>query len=99
MRKEIMIMKDLNIKINELIDKRDELEKEYIEYLEADMNKEAKRINNKMHKIDFEIKELRDEQEYGLKQDMKRKIDLYNRFIHKNGLTYEFEHFIEEEEL
>lgn len=93
-----MIMKGLNIKINELIDKRDELEKEYIEYLEADMNKEAKRINNKMHNIQDEINKLIEKQEYGLKEDMKRKIDLYKKFISKKRLTYEFDNFVEEEE-
>jgi len=64
-------MNGFDRKISELTDERDKLEKEYIEYLEADMNKEAKKINNKMHKIESEILNLMEKQEYGLKEDEK----------------------------
>lgn len=42
------------------------------------MNKEAKKVNNKMYKINEKISALKEQQDYGLKQDMKRIIDLYN---------------------
>lgn len=93
-----MIMKGLNIKISDLIDQYDELDKEYISYLEADMNKEAKKINNKMQKINEEIRKLKEQRDYGLKEDMKKTIELYRKFIKSKGLTYEFENFIEYQE-
>lgn len=85
-------------KIDELREEQDKFEKEYMEYLEADMNKEARRVNNKMHKIEEEINQLIEKQEYGLKEDMKKKINQYKKFISKKGLTYEFDNFVEEEE-
>lgn len=91
-------MNGFDRKISELTDERDKLEKEYIEYLEADMNKEAKKINNKMHKIESEILNLMEKQEYGLKEDMKKKINQYRKFIDKKGLNYEFDNFIENED-
>lgn len=87
-----------NIRIDELIDQYEKLDKEYMDYLEADMNKEARRINNKMHKISKEISELREKQEYGLKEDMKRKIELCKKFIKSKGLVNEFDRFIQKEE-
>lgn len=91
-------MNGFDKRISELIDQYDELEKEYINYLEADMNKEARKTHNKMNKIDEEIRQLREKQEYGLKEDMKRKIELYRKFIKGKGLTYEFKNFAENEE-
>ena len=91
-------MNGFDRKISELTDERDKLEKEYIEYLEADMNKEAKKINNKMHKIESKILNLMEKQEYGLKEDMKKKINQYRKFIDKKGLNYEFDNFIENED-
>ena len=91
-------MNGFDRKISELTDERDKLEKEYIEYLEADMNKEAKKINNKMHKIESEILNLMEKQEYGLREDMKKKINQYRKFIDKKGLNYEFDNFIENED-
>ncbi len=85
-------------KIDELREEQDKFEKEYMEYLGADMNKEARRVNNKMHKIEEEINQLIEKQEYGLKEDMKKKINQYKKFISKKGLTYEFDNFVEEEE-
>lgn len=85
-------------KIDELREERDKFEKEYMEYLEADMNKEARRVNSKMHKIEEEINQLIEKQEYGLKENMKKKINQYKKFICKKGLTYEFDNFVEEEE-
>ena len=91
-------MDGITKKINELIDEYEQLDKEYIAYLEADMNKEARKINNKMHKITEKINSLRDQRDYGLKEDMKRKIDLYEKFITQKCLRYEFNNFLEEEE-
>ena len=84
-------------KINDLIDQYSELTKEYISYLEADMNEDAKKVNNKMNKISEKINALREQQDYGLKQDMKRTIDLYKKFIISKGLIYEFQNFVENE--
>ncbi len=91
-------MNGFDKRISDLIDQYNELDKEYIGYLEADMNKEARKIHNKMCKIDEEIRQLREKQEYGLKEDMKRTIELYRKFIKSKGLTYEFENFVENEE-
>jgi signal transduction protein with GAF and PtsI domain len=91
-------LENFDKKVDELINQYNELDKEYIEYLEADMNKEARRVNSKMQKISSEINKLREQQEYGLKSEMKRRIDLYRKFINKKGLTQEFENFEEEEE-
>lgn len=88
-------MDGFTTEINELIDKREKLEKEYIEYLEADMNKEARKINNKMQKISDEIRKLEEQRDYGLKEEMKKTIDQYKKFITHKGLTLEFENFIE----
>ena len=88
-------MDGFTTEINELIDKREKLEKEYIEYLEADMNKEARKINNKMQKISEEIRKLEEQRDYGLKEEMKKIIDQYKKFITHKGLTLEFENFIE----
>ncbi len=91
-------MNGFDKRTSDLIDQYNELDKEYINYLEADMNKEARKIHNKMYKIDEEIRQLREKQEYGLKEDMKRTIELYKKFIMRKGLTYEFENFAENEE-
>lgn len=91
-------MDGITRKINELIDEYEQIEKEYINYLEADMNTEARKLNNKMHKITEQINKLSDQRDYGVKEDMKRKIDLYEKFITKKSLKYEFCNFLEEEE-
>lgn len=90
-------MDELDKKISDLIDQYDELDKEYISYLEADMNREAKKIQNKMYKIEYKIAQLEDEKEYGLKSDMKRTIQLYRKFINYKGMSIEFENFVEKE--
>lgn len=91
-------MNGFDKRISDLIDQYNDLDKEYINYLEADMNKEARKIHNKMYKINEEIRQLEERRDYGLKEDMKRKIELYKKFIIRKGLTYEFENFIENEE-
>lgn len=91
-------MDGITRKINELINEYEQIEKEYMVYLEADMNKEARKLNNKMHKITEQINKLTDQRDYGLKEDMKRKIDLYEKFITQKCLRYEFNNFLEEEE-
>lgn len=91
-------MDGITQKINELIDEYEQIEKEYMIYLEADMNTEARKLNNKMHKITEQINKLSDQRDYGVKEDMKRKIDLYEKFITKKCLKYEFCNFLEEEE-
>lgn len=91
-------MDGITRKINELLDEYEQVEKEYMAYLEADMNKEARKCSNKMHKITDTINKLTDQRDYGLKMDMKRKIDLYEKFINKKCLRYEFNNFLEEEE-
>jgi len=85
-------------KIHELIDEYEETEKVYMEYLEANMKNDARKYYNKMHKIQDEIGRLEEQRNYGLKEDMKRKIDLYEKFINKKCLRYEFNNFVEEEE-
>lgn len=91
-------MNSFDKRISNLIDQYNELDKEYISYLEADMNKEARKVNNKMQKINEEIRKLEEQRDYGLKEDMKKTIELYRKFIKSKGLSYEFEKFVENEE-
>lgn len=91
-------MTNIDKRIEELVDQYDELEKEYINYLEADMNKEARKTHNKMEKINEKIGNLEEQRDYGLKEDMKKTINLYKRFISIKGLSYEFDNFVEKEE-
>lgn len=91
-------MNSFDRRISDLIDQYNELDKEYISYLEADMNKEARKVNNKMQKINGEIRKLEEQRDYGLKEDMKKTIELYRKFIKSKGLTYEFENFVEYQE-
>ena len=91
-------MTNIDKRIEELVEQYDELEKEYINYLEADMNKEARKIHNKMEKINEKIRNLGEQRDYGLKEDMKKTINLYKRFISIKGLSYEFDNFVEKEE-
>ncbi len=90
-------MNSFDKRISDLIDQYNELDKEYISYLEADMNKEARKVNNKMQKIDEEIRKLQEQRDYGLKEDMKKTIDQYKKFITYKGLTLEFENYVEKE--
>ena len=69
-------MTNIDKRIEELVDQYDELEKEYINYLEADMNKEARKTHNKMEKINEKIGNLEEQRDYGLKEDMKKTINL-----------------------
>ena len=91
-------MTNIDKRIEELVDQYDELEKEYINYLEADMNKEARKTHNKMEKINEKIRNLGEQRDYGLKEDMKKTINLYKKFISIKGLSYEFDNFVEKEE-
>lgn len=91
-------MTNIDKRIEELVEQYDELEKEYINYLEADMNKEARKTHNKMEKINEKIGNLEEQRDYGLKEDMKKTINLYKRFISIKGLSYEFDNFVEKEE-
>ena len=91
-------MTNIDKRIEELVDQYDELEKEYINYLEADMNKEARKTHNKMEKINEKIGNLEEQRDYGLKEDMKKTINLYKKFISIKGLSYEFDNFVEKEE-
>ncbi len=91
-------MNDFDKNISDLINQYDELDKEYINYLEADMNKEARKIKNKMYKIQDEISKLEEQRDYGLKEDMKKTIQLYKKFINYKGMSLEFENFAEKEE-
>ena len=91
-------MTNIDKRIEELVEQYDELEKEYINYLEADMNKEARKTHNKMEKINEKIGNLEEQRDYGLKEDMKKTINLYKKFISIKGLSYEFDNFVEKEE-
>lgn len=70
-------------------EKLEELEKQYIEYLEADMNKEASKIKTKINKIKdkIELQELRK------LKDLKYENDKYKQFIKHRGLEAEFNRF------
>ena len=67
----------------------DKLEKERMEYLEADINKQASAVQKKIDKLrdKQELMELRN-----LKQ-MKYDLDKYKQFIKYKGLEAEFNRF------
>ena len=51
-----------------------------------------------MEKINEKIRNLGEQRDYGLKEDMKKTINLYKKFISIKGLSYEFDNFVEKEE-
>ena len=78
----------------------EELDREYIEYKEADMNREAGRIANKKYKISLELDNLKSRLK--LKEVVeKEKVDIFERFLVDKGLIDEFDRYeldIKEEE-
>lgn len=86
------------------------LDREYIEYKEADMNREAGRIGNKKYKISLELdnlksrlklKEVVERERTDKIFSLLRKIDIFERFLVDKGLIDEFESYeldIKEEE-
>lgn len=96
--------------IEKLSNQYEKLEREYTEYREADMNREAGRINNKKYKIYLEIehlksnlklKELIEKEKSDRVFSLQRKIDKLERFLIDKGLIDEFDKYesnIEEEE-
>lgn len=104
-------MKKIKDELEELQEEYETLDKEYIAYLEADMNRQAAIINRKKNKVadkiefikaqrafEKEIKKIKEEEMYGIRQEMKKELKLYGQFIQSKGLVNEYENFKEEQE-
>lgn len=80
-------------KLDELREKEEELEKERMNYLEADDNRGAKRIERKLDRV-RELIEI--EHEDGC-IELKRKLKIYEKYIKKLGLENKFNEFYKKE--
>lgn len=96
----------LKRQIDILWNQYEELEKQYIEYKEADMNREAGKIDSKKSKIYLEIKalksnlklkELVEKERKNKIFSLQRKIDKLERFLIDKGLIDEFDKYESEE--
>ena len=74
---------------NELLDEIEKLETDRTNYLEADMNSMAKKIEKKIWKIQDQIEVVELEE----KIDIKNEIKIYKNFIHYQGLEKNYEEF------
>lgn len=104
-------LEDLEKRVEQLRIKYIALDKEYIAYLEADMNRQAGLVNKRKHEVEKEInfiksrieskkefKRIKEEEMYGISQKMKNDLKLYEMFLINRGLIDEFELFKEEQE-
>lgn len=104
-------MKKVKDELEELQEEYERLEKEYIAYLEVDMNRQAAIVRRKINKVDTmiesiksqrafekEIKKIKEEEMYGIKQEMKKELKLYGQFLQSKGLVNEYKNFKEEQE-
>lgn len=104
-------LEDLEKRLEQLRVKYIALDKEYIGYLEADMNRQAGFANKRKHEVEKEInflksrikskkelKRIKEEEMYGISQKMKNDLKLYEMFLRNRGLIDEFEAFKEEQE-
>lgn len=80
-------------KLEQLKQQEEELEQERINYLEADDNRGAKRIEKKLYRV-RELIEVENENGY---IEMKRKLKIYQMYIHITGLEKTFNDFYEKE--
>lgn len=94
--------KEVREKIDDLFDKYEELDKEYISYKEADMNREAGQVHKRMDKVYEEINQLRvkenmlkikEQEEKENNNTYLQKIKLYEKFIKDKGLINDFDNF------
>lgn len=81
------------MKIDELRKQEEELEQERTNFLEADDNKGAKRIEKKLNRVRDLIEVEIEEQKIMLKDKLK----IYKDFIERRGLQEEFNKFYEKE--
>lgn len=101
----------LEKRVEQLREKYKELDKKYIGYLEADMNRQAGIANKKKNEVEKEIyflidrikskkefKRIKEEEMYGISQKMKSDLKLYELFLRNKGLIDDFEIFKEEYE-
>jgi len=80
-------------KIDELREQEKQLEQERMNYLEADDNRGAKRIEKKLYRV-RELIEVENENGY---IEMKRKLKIYREYIHIKGLEKLFNDFYKKE--
>lgn len=80
-------------KLDELREQEQELDKELIEYKEADDNRNARKTEKKLERIrallniEFENKQIQ----------IYEKLEIYKKFIQKYSLSEKFEKFYDEE--
>lgn len=103
-------IEEIKKQIDILSNQYEELDRKYIEYKEADMNREAGRIENKKYKISLELdnlksrlklKEVVERERTDKIFSLQRKIDIFERFLVDKGLIDEFDRYeldIREEE-
>lgn len=80
-------------KIEELREQEEKLEIERENYLEADDNRGAKRIEKKLFRVRDLIKVEQESQDI----EITRKIKIYKEFIDKQGLKEKFDEFYNKE--
>lgn len=80
-------------KLDKLREQEELLEQERMNYLEADDNRGAKRIEKKLYRV-RELIEVENENGY---IEMKRKLKIYKEYIHITGLEKPFNDFYKKE--
>lgn len=83
----------MNSKLDKLREQEEQLERERMEYLEADDNRGAKRIEKKL----LRVKELIEVEYENGAIEIKRKLEIYRSFIRIMGLEKNFNDFYEKE--
>lgn len=76
-------------KLEKLKKKEEELEKEVINYKEADDNRGASRKQRELNKV----RDLIDLEELGTKREIKKELDICKKFIKQKGMNEEFMSF------
>lgn len=78
---------------NELLDEIEKLENDRTNYLEADMNSMAKKIEKKIWKIQDQIEAIELEEKINIKNELK----IYENFIHHLGQEQNYKEFRKKE--
>ncbi len=95
-------IEQLQKKVEELRTKYNETDKKYIEYLEANMNRQAGIVNKKKYEIEIEIyllenqieskkklKKIKEEEMYGISQKMKNDLKLLKKNKKRRSKNYD----------
>lgn len=99
---ELNDIEEMEKQIEVLYKQYEELDKEYIAYKEADMNREAGRVESKRYKVSLELdslnsklklKKLVEKERKDKTITMQKRIDKYEEFLTEKGLINEFEQY------